>query len=470
MKSHRNNLSGFTLVEMAIALVVVGLLISGGISLLGSSSDVGRYKKTQALLSEIKESLEGFYSINLRLPCPDISNPPDGIEDRLANGVCTQSRGFLPYVTVGVGGDGDAWGQRFKYLVQVDPSKPAYVKPDSSKSSNIDEQNEENFFITKADYCNPKRVDDNSVSRVRIKSLDVNSDNYVADYLAFVVLSTGKNGAQTNAVMTSAFSADGGCNSLLSEPNKNIKLEQENCNSDSILRSGNQVSDGNSIIFDDLLVWQGDMQLLTSLRTTGVCASEALDPAKETTTNFTTGAIEHEGDYNYKDSISTSNGDDKVVITGDLEKDIELGDGNNTLLIQGSMKDSTSRNRITGGSGEDIVRIEGNLEEGIDLKGGNDQLEVFGKVDVGADDIDMGSGDDQIRFYDDVEDTKIELGTGTNYIYIKGEIEDVEINATDGTAILYYDAPTKPSRDDNLKLGSTVTIKCRINVAWTDCP
>lgn len=467
---------GFTLIEMALALVVIGLLIAGGMNLMSASSDVSRYKKTQSLLEEAKEAVEGYYSINLKLPCPDTNFPPDGVSDLQSNGVCVSSRGFLPFVTLGVGGEGDAWGQAFKYMVQADASKGAYIKPDSSVNPATTEQNAANFFVTQVNFCNPSRIAETDAANISVKSLDVDQNNILADHLAFALFSTGKNGAQTNAGMTNAFSGNGGCLTLLAEPSQGIRLEQENCDANSTLRYGTQQSDSNSVLFDDMVVWVGDMQLMTALRATGTCKQTAtsFDPSKKTTIDFETGATVHDGDFNYKDSVPTSNGNDKVVIEGDLEKDINLGDGNNTLLIKGDVANSSSRNRITGGSGEDIVRIEGNMYEGAELKGGNDQLEVFGRVELDADSIDMGSGNDQIRLYSSVKDTDIELGSGTNIIYIKGSIDDVTINATDGTGILYYDSATKPvirpSRNAVLTLGSTVTIKCKVNNTWTECP
>lgn len=469
-------IKGFTLVEMAVALVVIGFLIAGGMNLMGASSDVSRYKKTQALLEEAKEAVEGYYSINLNLPCPDTNFPPDGVSDLQANGVCVSARGFLPFVTLGVGGEGDAWGQPFKYVVQADASKGAYIKPDSSASPATTEQNVANFFVTEANYCNPSRILETDAANISVKSLDVNLNSVLADHLAFALFSTGKNGAQTNAGMSNAFSGNGGCLTLLAEPSQGIRLEQENCDANSILRYGTQQSDGNTVLFDDMVVWVGDMQLMTALRATGVCkqTATAFDPSKKTTIDFETGATVHEGDFNYNDSVGTSDANDKVVITDDLEKDINLGDGNNTLLIKGDMASSSYRNRITGGSGEDIVRIEGNMYEGAELKGGNDQLEVFGKVELDADSIDMGSGNDQVRLYSSVKDTDIELGSGINTIYIKGSIDDVTINATGGTGILYYDSATKPVMSPSinavLTLGSTVTIKCKVNNTWTDCP
>lgn len=437
--------SGFTLLEMAIALVVIGLLVSGGIGLMSGVSDTSRYKSTQNNINEIKDALQSYYLLNYRLPCPDTSTPPDGVaEVTCATGASL--RGFLPHLTLGIGGAGDAWGEPYKYAVN-----PLFTATVTASPPAI------------CDNPNPRSV---TSGKITINNLE--STQTIADFAAFAVLSTGKNGSQTNTGMLSAFSNSGGCLMMSDSERDNC---DDNANANTLLRSGTAMTDANTVIFDDMLAWIADMQLINALRATGVCneTTSLFDPAKKTTTDFETGAITHNGDYNGRDYVSTSDGNDKVVITGDLEKDIDLENGNNTLLVKGNMTNSSASNRITGGSGIDIVRIEGNLYEGVDLNGGNDQLEVFGNVELDADAIDMGSGDDQVRIYGNVSDTEIKLGSGTNTIYIKGSLDDVEITASGGTAILYYDSATAP-RSRDLELGSNVSIKCRINDSWSNCP
>ncbi|OYX05045.1 MAG: hypothetical protein B7Z05_07415, partial [Thiotrichales bacterium 32-46-8] len=194
----------------------------------------------------------------------------------------------------------------------------------------------------------------------------------------------------------------------------------------------------------------------------------AFDPSKKTTTDFETGAVVHNEDFNGNDTVSTSNGNDKVVVKGDVKKTLDLKDGNNTLLVTGDVK---SDGLIKGGSGNDIIRIRGELNKSVYLYGGNDQLEVEDDVDLNSsnDQIDMGDGDDQIRFYGDVKDANIKLGSGINTIYIKGRVDNVTITATNGSAVLYYDSDEAP-RSRDLTLGSGVTIKCKINGAWVSCP
>lgn len=440
----------FTLLEVSIALVVIGLLIGGGMSLMSASSDVSKYKVTQIQLEEVKEGLASYYTQFFRLPCPDTDG--DGVEN-FASGNCTNTRGFLPHVTLGIGGNADAWGERFKYVISPKFVLPVVTPPTACYSTTMRE----------------------ATGKVIINDLVVplSSANPVMDFAAFAVLSTGKNGRQTNAGMTAAFSNDGGCAAL-------NERERENCNNDSILRTGTPMSDGNTVVFDDMLAWIGDMQLISLLRQTGTCdvtsESTGFDPTVRTNTDFESGATVNNGNFNGNRRIDTSNGDDKVVITGDLRKDFDLNNGNNTLLIKGDITNDLGSNFLQSGTGNDVVRVEGSVYEGINLGSGNDQLEVEGAVDLNSfslfnnEEINMGAGDDQIRIYGSVRDTDIKLGSGVNTIYIGGSIvSSVRITADGGTGVLYYNSATKPS-SSILTLGSGVTIKCKINNAWTDCP
>ena len=63
---------GFTLIEMAIVLMIVGLLLGGMLVPLSAQMDQRNISDTQKSLSEIKEALIGYAMANGRLPCPAI--------------------------------------------------------------------------------------------------------------------------------------------------------------------------------------------------------------------------------------------------------------------------------------------------------------------------------------------------------------------------------------------------------------
>ena len=122
-------LRGFTLIEMAVVLVILGLLLGGMLLPISAQMDMEGRRKTASSLEEIKEALIGFAVINGRLPCP-ASNTSNGLED---SGMCDSYNGYLPAATIGItpvdenGYALDGWGgtsaNRIRYAVTTTNGK-----------------------------------------------------------------------------------------------------------------------------------------------------------------------------------------------------------------------------------------------------------------------------------------------------------------------------------------------------------
>jgi len=102
--------NGFTLVEMAIVLVIVGLLLGGMMVPLSAQMDQRKISETQKALEGINNALIGFAVMNGRLPCPSTTTDPAnalyGDEDATCDNT---TNGYLPWKALGVA-ETDAWG------------------------------------------------------------------------------------------------------------------------------------------------------------------------------------------------------------------------------------------------------------------------------------------------------------------------------------------------------------------------
>lgn len=124
MKSETQSHSGFSLLEMAVVMLIVGLLLGGLFSAVGDSTQLKRRSDATAQLKLIEEALYGFAQANGRLPCP-ASNASVGQESPVGGGACTPGyHGFVPAVTLGLQGSlnsqsllMDPWGNPLRYSV-----------------------------------------------------------------------------------------------------------------------------------------------------------------------------------------------------------------------------------------------------------------------------------------------------------------------------------------------------------------
>ena len=112
----RRRQRGFSLIEIAIVLVIVGLMIGGLVTPLTVQLEQRKVAETQKALDEAKEALSGYALRYGYLPCPAIS-AVNGLEDRRGTRCTGEKRaGFLPWATLGLR-QGDSWNNLFRYSV-----------------------------------------------------------------------------------------------------------------------------------------------------------------------------------------------------------------------------------------------------------------------------------------------------------------------------------------------------------------
>jgi len=114
---------GFTLVELAIVLVIVALLSGGLMMAVSAQMESVATSETQRRLNDARDALLGYIAANGRLPCPAIGGAT-GIESPLGGGACNDNwDGFLPAVTLGIsptnenGYAVDGWGNPVRYAI-----------------------------------------------------------------------------------------------------------------------------------------------------------------------------------------------------------------------------------------------------------------------------------------------------------------------------------------------------------------
>lgn len=115
---------GFSLIEMAMVLMIIALVLGGLLPTLSSQIEQRQVSETRKQLDEIQQALIGYAVANGRLPCP-ASNTSNGLESPLGGGNCSNFyNGYLPAATLGLNGavssQGlilDAWGNPIRYAV-----------------------------------------------------------------------------------------------------------------------------------------------------------------------------------------------------------------------------------------------------------------------------------------------------------------------------------------------------------------
>lgn len=223
---------GFTLLEITIVLLILGLLIAGILGPLATRIEQKERQTTQSQLDDLKEALLGFAITNGRLPCPDTDN--NGSENRTGStpnqscdGVVSgafYSVGGLPWVDIGVT-EFDSWREHFTYVVTLD------FADEPPGASNESVANRPNACGTATVGVSFELCSGGNLDIVDAAS----GGNPVVNDVPVVVFSTGKHGT-----------------SLLS--GEQSPDEQENTNGDNIFVY-REFSQASGTEFDDLMIW-----------------------------------------------------------------------------------------------------------------------------------------------------------------------------------------------------------------------
>ncbi len=206
------NQKGFTLVEMAIVLVIFGLVLSALLLPLRAQREQAAQAQTLNTLDNAKQALLGFAQANGRLPCPATA-ASQGIAAPNASGPCTVQQGFLPAATLGmqpVNSQGfaiDAWNNPIRYAVTLVDNPNGVVPnigygviniPDFTSTLEL-----QDIGISRTNPAPPLNVPalnpDLRVSCGQITTPECVPANLLINNAVAVVYSTGANGALADA-------------------------------------------------------------------------------------------------------------------------------------------------------------------------------------------------------------------------------------------------------------------------------
>ncbi|MEL7185565.1 MAG: type II secretion system protein [Pseudomonadota bacterium] len=116
------NQQGFTMVELAIVVLVMGLLIGGLMMPLAVQRENARVRDGHEQLETARLAIEGYALVNGHLPCP--ATPASNGTAATAAGGCVAQHGFVPATTLDLNGNRnddnlllDPWGSPLRYSV-----------------------------------------------------------------------------------------------------------------------------------------------------------------------------------------------------------------------------------------------------------------------------------------------------------------------------------------------------------------
>ncbi|WFE68684.1 type II secretion system protein [Thiomicrospira sp. R3] len=179
--------SGFTLIELAVVMVIVGIITAGAFAGLSAMREASKFTEDQRKLADIKSALLRFVAVNHYLPCPDTSG--DGSEDRLGSS-CSATSGDLPYLDLGTHGL-NAYGLRFRYIVN-------HYADNADKTQNKGQSASYFGLVCPSLPCfekeTPPTANVDGLGNYRIAESSASGARVLANHVPLVVISLGQNG------------------------------------------------------------------------------------------------------------------------------------------------------------------------------------------------------------------------------------------------------------------------------------
>lgn len=118
----RHSQLGFSLVEVSVVILIMGLLLGGLMMPLSMQRENARLREGKDQLESVRAAVEGYALVNGVLPCP--ATPGSAGVAALSGGTCATQHGFIPATTLDLNGQRnddnlllDPWGSPVRYSV-----------------------------------------------------------------------------------------------------------------------------------------------------------------------------------------------------------------------------------------------------------------------------------------------------------------------------------------------------------------
>lgn len=409
MISNNRKSFGFTLVEMAIVLTIVGLLVGAGFSSLGAFMDNAKQSHTQGNLLVTKQALLNYVKVNKHMPCPDTDG--DGAEDRTGalSTQCSDYVGTVPYDDIGLARavTSDDYSNLFGYAVHKEANDVAVMG--LNVASSTDEAallnqpgayfynlNAPAFDLETPPTAHPTEgVDDPTESYAICKKYAADdcsgADDVEVNFIPAVIVAFNENGGETDLdTCTGSWST----------------RESQNCNTTTELNPTfvkGVFSDGE---YDDQMV------VISAYEIKAQALGDFKDPP--------TASDDYDSEYAgyqliVRDDVSNANvtnvstqGDDSLYI--DTNDD---GDGGNVDITNLNMD-----------AGDDKLHVVKDISAGagVNMGRGNDEVYIGGLV-IGV--LDLGRGDDEAVLVGGIHaDGRFDAGENDDLVTVKGGVID----------------------------------------------
>jgi prepilin-type N-terminal cleavage/methylation domain-containing protein len=265
-----NNQSGFTLVEIAVVLVLVGLLLGSFIGSITQRIETSQRENAKRQLDDIKTALLGFVSAQGRLPCPTTATG-NGNEQPFGGSTiaipCTRQHGFIPGKTLGISGTYnrdnllvDVWGNPIRYSVTTNNNNAFTTRYTAPAAGGIKDVGMANLFPDLV-ICESDSGSDN-ICTAGVRTIITGTP--------FVILSLGKDGG--DFVTNLAANSDQGENAGEALVAANAAGENTAYTvgvGNAFVSKSYSSLDSAAGLFDDLIVWESQYIIYSRMMEAG---------------------------------------------------------------------------------------------------------------------------------------------------------------------------------------------------------